>query len=428
MTPDLIIEFGPRAILSLAGILTLMMGVWYVDRTWDEKGAAAYERAKAKNNNKKDVTIPEEDLDEAFPFPIAFLLGWVIFAASYLFSTDGGTVLNFDPFNLGAIVFSLILAAAASVPMGDAVRYRKGGKKKKLSMVFVLSWLGLTVTSGLATDIGATAFILGGIGAVCIIASMKLLWKYRKMGDSWEQEGRPNSNPIVYNMGGPLFVLGWFLFWISMAGTTEGTIDSGLPIYFNLRTALAFFAGCGMVPIVMMIDYAHDEGSKYVGLGTEGKYFGRLFESFIPFLTLWILFGVSSFIAIDNAFVAPDTRHWLLLGTCVLQAITAGILIQTAVYKGNMGQKRKRSMLFVLLFLALAYNIGLDGGIAQTLAFIGVPLIIAGQVTVFKNRKRGDYWMINKKINPNPIVYSVGEPLFMAGWIILSLAISQPML
>ena len=29
--------------------------------------------------------------------------------------------------------------------------------------------------------------------------------------------------------------------------------------------------------------------------------------------------------------------------------------------------------------------------------------------------------------NPNPIVYSVGEPLFMAGWILLSLAIALPM-
>ncbi len=52
MTPDLIIEFGPRSLLSLVGILTLMSGVWYVDRTWDEKGAAAYERAKAKGGDK----------------------------------------------------------------------------------------------------------------------------------------------------------------------------------------------------------------------------------------------------------------------------------------------------------------------------------------------------------------------------------------
>jgi hypothetical protein len=25
-----------------------------------------------------------------------------------------------------------------------------------------------------------------------------------KMGDTWEQQGKPNPNPVVYNMGGPL--------------------------------------------------------------------------------------------------------------------------------------------------------------------------------------------------------------------------------
>ena len=423
MTPDLIIEFGPRSILSFIGIIILMAGVWYVDRTWDEKASAAYERA-----NGKDTEKFQKDLDAAFPFPIAFILGWIIFASAYLFSTDGATALNISPINLGAIAFSLILATVASVPMGDAVRYRKGKKKKKLSMLFVLSWLGLTVTSGLSTDIGSYSFILGGLGAVSIIASMKLLWKYRKMGDSWEQDGKPNPNPIVYNMGGPLFVFGWFLFWLSMASATGATADSGLEIYFNARTALAFFAACGMVPIVMMLDYAHDEGGKYVGLGTDGKHFGRFLEGPIPFLTLWTLFGLSSFIAIDNSFVTPDTRRWLLLANGILQAIMAGGFIQTALYKGNMVLKTRLSMLFVLLFLTLALNIGFDGGIARYLAFAGAILVVVGQKTVFGDRKRGDYWMLNKKVNPNPIVYSVGEPLFMAGWILLALAISQPML
>lgn len=428
MTPNLFIEFGPRALLSLVGILILMGGVWYVDRTWDEKGSAAYARAKAKGNDANKVIIPEKDLDAAFPFPILFILGWVIFASSYLFSTDGSATLDLNPSNLAAIAFSLVLAAVASVPMGDAVRYRKSGKKKKLSMMFVLSWVGLTMVSGLSANTGALSFILGGLGAASIVVSMKLLWKYRKMGDSWEQEGRPNPNPIVYNMGGPLFILGWFLFWIAMSSTTGEGLDSGLPIYFNLRTALAFFAGVGMVPVVMMIDYAHDEGGKYVGLGTDGAHFGRLMEGPIPFLTMWTLFGLASFLAIDNALVTPDTRRWLLLANCVLQAIVAGGFIQTALYKGNMVLKTRLSMIFVLLFLTLALNIGFDGGLARYLALAGAVLVVAGQKTVFQDRKRGDYWMIHKTVNPNPIVYSVGEPLFMTGWILLSLAMSQPML
>ena len=116
-----------------------------------------------------------------------------------------------------------------------------------------------------------------------------------------------------------------------------------------------------MVPVVMMIDYAHDEGAEYVGFGTDGSFFGRFLETPIPFLTMWTLFGFSSFLAIDNTIMNPDLRQWLLLANCVLQAIVAGILIQTALYKGDMAGKNKFSMGFLLLFLLLAINLGLYG-------------------------------------------------------------------
>ena len=127
--PDIFIEFGPRSILSIVGIITLISGVWYVDRTWDEKGSKAYQ--KAKSNNPNNVTIPKEDLDAAFPFPIAFLLGWALFAISYLFPTNGDFSMELGIANMVAVVFSLLLGVIASVPMGDAVRNRKAKKKMR---------------------------------------------------------------------------------------------------------------------------------------------------------------------------------------------------------------------------------------------------------------------------------------------------------
>jgi hypothetical protein len=177
----------------------------------------------------------------------------------------------------------------------------------------------------------------------------------------------------------------------------------------------------------MMLDYAHDEGSEFTGFGTEGKFFGRFFESPIPFLIMWSLFGFSSFWAIENTMLNLDLRLWLLFANCVLQGLVAGVFIQTALYKRNLGLKNKLSIIFVLLFLTLAINIGFDGGVPRYLAIVGAVLVIMGQKTVFANRKRGDYWMENDAVNPNPIVYSVGEPLFMLGWILLSIAMSIPM-
>jgi hypothetical protein len=74
----------------------------------------------------------------------------------------------------------------------------------------------------------------------------------------------------------------------------------------------------------------------------------------------------------------------------------------------------------------LAIELGFSGGIRLGLSLPGAILIIAGQKTVFGDRKRGDDWMETQEVNPNPIVYSYGEPLFMTGWILMSLVMSIP--
>ena len=424
ISPDLLLAYGPRALLSLGGIVTLVTGVWHVDRTWDEKGSKAYARVKKDAKPGEKVVIPEKDLDAAFPFPWAFLLGWAMFAASYLFPVDGSTTMQTSTPVLAAVVISLLLGIVASVPMGDAVRNRKDKKKAFLGMSFLILWILLTIVS--STLNGKVAMVCCPIGMISIITSMKILWKNRKMGDTWEQEGKPNPNPVVYNLGGPLFVTGWFFFWIGMASTDQVNGLSGLPIYFTIRSALAFMSGCGMVPIVMMLDYAHDEGAEYVGFGTDGRYWGRFLETPIPFIIAWTGLGISALLPFN--FENTTTRQWLILANCILQGIDAGVLIQTALYEGDMARKNKWSLPFVILFLALAINVGIHGGVALALGLAGAILIIAGQKTVFGDRKRGDYFMQNNgKNNPNPIVYSFGEPLFMTGWILMAWAVSLPM-
>ena len=162
VSPDLILAYGPRAFLSLTGIVTLVTGVWHVDRTWDEKGSKAYERAK-KDSSGGTVTIPTKDLDDAFPFPWAFLLGWAMFAISFLFPVDGSTAIVTSPSILAAVGCSLALGVIASVPMGEAVRNRNGPRKAMLGMLFLLFWILLTVASSLAN--GKTATMFCPIGA-----------------------------------------------------------------------------------------------------------------------------------------------------------------------------------------------------------------------------------------------------------------------
>jgi hypothetical protein len=439
------------------------------DRSWDEKGSAAYKKhasITASNNTKQQETetkdstsasaplvsppkeplpqVPLEELQAAFPFPWAFLVGWTLLGTSYFCPLDGTS----KPWigsgaAMGAAAVCLALAWIASVPMGDAVMTRNGTRKLRLSMLFVSSWVVLVVVSGLAmptSDMETVQTACRAVGAVMIIASMKVLWKFRKMGDTWEQEGKPNPNPVVYNMGGPLFVFGWFLFWVGMAATATATLvaegmedpfDKGIPIYFTARTALAVFSGCGMVPVVMGLDYAHDEGAEFTGFGTDGRFFGRFLESPLPFLFTWTLFGLCAWLPFPSSVGEITALQWIILVNCVAQGVDAGLLIQTALYKGDMAGKMRWSIPFVLMFVTLAVEIGyLTPGSSRRFWMLSLPgafLIVLGQKTVFGDRKRGDYWMETKQVNPNPIVYSYGEPFFMTGWILLTLAMSIPL-
>jgi hypothetical protein len=313
-----------------------------VDRSWDEIGSEAYKRAVLNSKDSTEskvptsktplagapsVEIPTKDLQDAFPFPTAFLIGWALFGVSFFSPVDGSSDFQITWYALFAAAICMALGWIASVPMGDAVMSRNGPKKAKLGLAFVSSWLLLTIFSGWS-ELSTVHAVFRALGAVCIIASMKILWKFRKMGDTWEQEGKPNPNPVVYNMGGPLFVFGWFLFWVGMASTHQDT-DSvtgfiSIPIYFNARSALAFFSGCGMVPVVMCLDYAHDEGAEFVGFGTDGRYFGRFYESPVPFILHWALFGFSSLLPWDGSSSSATTTTWLewvILFNCIAEGI-----------------------------------------------------------------------------------------------------------
>ena len=73
-----------------------------------------------------------------------------------------------------------------------------------LGLLFVSSWLVLSISTGLDSELhlrnGGLSIACCLAGAVLIIASMKILWANRKMGDTWEQKGEPNPDFVVYNL------------------------------------------------------------------------------------------------------------------------------------------------------------------------------------------------------------------------------------
>ena len=492
----IVLVLGYRSLIALAGYLVMQVGLWHAEFKWDEEGSAAYLAAAGKDNGSTPeeleavdmgkVTIPEDKLRESFPIPWGFLLGWWIWGISYLFPLDTNATVNPTGFGIAALIICFFVSFVASIPMSDAVMHRNPGKKKKLSLMFLLGWISLGIMSALdvrkqLNDTNspfdqAHVWVLCLLGPFTIILSQKILFESRKIGTFWEGAGKPNFHPvsecassycacdvlthvayllpaamqIVYNMGGPLFVWGWFFFWIGISGMAINLQEANIypdrsfwyiPIFLNWRTCLGFLAGCGMVPVVRFLDYSHDEDGPWLGensegkvfrkwwLGTDGTYFGIFLESPWPFVTAWSLFGFSSFLTFDNS-IKVGAREAIILANCILQGIDAGILIQANLYAGNMAGKNKFSLPFVALFLALGINIGSRWDWrALALSLPGTILIILGQKTVFGARKRGDYTMKNAgKANPynKVFVYSWGEVFFMMGWILICWGLSMP--
>ena len=471
---------GFRAAVALVGYLIMQVGLWRAELRWDQLGSAAFLEAALKEDQGENasggmtpeeladidfgdnVVITEDKKKEAFPVPWGFLVGWWIWGLSYLLPLDGSA--NISPTVYGGLATAVcvLISFVASVPMSEAVMNRRPMKKKLLSLTFLLGWISLGVLSAL--DVVTQLEGLDGLGAhglvwtlcilgpITIILSQKILFESRKMGTLWETSGKPNFNPIVYNMGGPLFVWGWFCLILGTSGV-PGIVNSDdvyqqpesgaptLPLLLNWRTLTAFFGGCCMVPVVRFLDYSHDLDGAWCGkneegavfkrwwLGTDGTHFGLFLESPWPFIMAWTIFGFSSFLSADNN-ISPDALAIAMLVICVLQGVDAGILIQQNLYAGNMKGKSMFSIPFVVLFLALAIIIGSHWGWrALGLSLPGAILIVLGQKTVFADRRRGDYTMQNGgRANPyeKVLVYSWGEVFFMAGWILICWGAAMP--
>ena len=471
---------GFRAAVALLGYLIMQIGLWRAELRWDEMGSAAYLEVAATMVEQEvsggmtpeeldavdfgdKVVIPEDKKKEAFPVPWGFLVGWWVWGLSYLLPLDGSA--NISPTVYGGVAMAVcfVVSFVASVPMSDAVMNRRPMKKKLLSLAFLLGWITLGVMSALdvvtqldfergeASKDQGLVWTFCMLGPFTVILSQKILFESRKMGTLWETSGKPNFNPIVYNMGGPLFVWGWFCLLMGTSGMPRminlddlyeqpGSLPK-LPLFLNWRTLIAFLGGCCMVPVVRFLDYSHDLDGPWCGennegavfkrwwLGTDGTFFGLFLESPWPFVMAWTTFGFSSFITANNT-LSPDILAIVMLVNCVIQGIDAGILIQQNLYAGNMKGKQRYSMPFVVLFLALAINIGSHWGWrALGLSLPGAILIILGQKTVFGDRRRGDYTMQNGgKANPyeKVLVYSWGEVFFMMGWILICWGAAMP--
>ena len=140
-----------------------------------------------------------------------------------------------------------------------------------------------------------------------------------------------------------------------------------IEIEIGLRALLAVLGIVTLIAGVWHVDRAHDEGAEFVGFGTDGSVHGRLFETPIPFIGLWVVFGFASFLSPTDSATGPI----ILAALAITMGLFVGLWVQKAIY------------------------------LAQQ-----------------------DALMQTSEPNPHPVVYSYGVMLFPIGWILVSWAAS----
>ena len=223
----LVIEFNYKNLLILISIFAIVIGYLRAERIWDEEGSKIYHQAKkdaggdGKGEKSKEVSVSEEKLKKVSPRPFLIIVGWVLLGVSFVLDPKGGLSDSAShPIRQICILNCCCIAYLTSVSIPATVRARDMEANTRLNALMMLNWASLAMYAGwndkLAYRNSYLSHLFGMLTVVCVGVSSRILWTHRKMGASWDKEGRPNSNPKVYSPSLPILVLGWFFFFLSL--------------------------------------------------------------------------------------------------------------------------------------------------------------------------------------------------------------------
>jgi hypothetical protein len=169
--PAFAVIYGPRALLSLLGISTIISGTWKAENTFDELGVKAFENANAAGLEPvayfdEISNINKEELDSACPIPWLALAGWVVLALAHFVPHQ----IVFGSFQI-AFTLPAMIGAVSCLTIGFLIAWpiREAYNNRDLkSMVLNYQILAAFATILVGSMIAANArgpFWLGPIGS-----------------------------------------------------------------------------------------------------------------------------------------------------------------------------------------------------------------------------------------------------------------------
>lgn len=264
------------------------------------------------------------------------------------------------------------------------------------------------------------------------------------MGVSWDLEGVPSSNIVCQSLGTLALLFGVFLFWIGTNAIREvdfnvpGTILY-FPIYTNYKGVLAFVAAFVLIiPSLLALDLAFDEGSEPNGFSLDGRTFveaskqvtavtlepfAGLVETPVFFLLGWTLLGLCAFMPFGEGFTIQK------IFMCIIPIGIGGVYslkLLPAYWKADQVEFKTWRNAYHLLMIFLSVATGVGGGAPLLMSMFGVFFILLGQHLDMLERKRGTWWLQERELNPHPTVFGIGQPIYLLGWMFLCLSMAIP--
>ena len=480
--PDGVILLSARAWTSMIGIIMIIVGQWQADKIWDDTvfvegpmtddehpdstnaatstannvAAAASEIVDSAyvymDSTYRAITdrngIDYDRIHKLYTGPSGFslcvaMIGWSLLCISFLLECHMIPNTWHISFLTGThFIVGLILAFIQTMLLPLAIRHRTVHVHVHF---FTLALFCCYVILGLLLvfDRNESPIWLPIVATISIAIAPNLLWYCRKRGDTYDRVAILTPRPVMYNVGGPILITGWFMLWIAMNYIHEENPDRAyLPIYWTSRTAVAFEGIITIFAAYWATGYAHDEhddADQIAAMETLSRsenlnrtprplkafIFGRILETRIFFVLAWSMISVSVFLPTFY----EGGRFWkiLLFLTLISQGFAIGVQHVLGVRAGDANKLHKWSWVAECLFiLIIIFSYISNGYFAGLLVLLGVLFIFGGWRLLQSDRKRGTYWIEHRSSNPNWTVYSYGVLLFPFGLLLFAWGLSIP--
>eukprot|EP00977_Amphora_coffeiformis_P002187 scaffold425_cov175-Amphora_coffeaeformis.AAC.46 len=448
--PGLILLLNARTVVSLVGIVFLVVGNFWWNRIWESYHPDQASGSGAVGNDAYHA-MGEGRLPPRFNKIAA--LGWGMLAFSYLLDRRYWMEFDHDLSMVHYLAISLILAVGAlqSFLIPRSLVDGSSDSTDDMKVVYVSIFCLSILTDGFLNTYfypGSPSW-MGPLGAVCITCAPYVLFLARRKGEAMESEQNmerdgiatnfPEHRVYVFNLGGPLTVIGWFLWWVSMNCVIIIPNQYFLQIFISNRTYVAFAGAALVVTVHWMVGYALDatpptNNKEDVGnmiknapaFGAGTVLFGDADEIPVAMALAWGVFGFCVFLPFIVGW-EPFVTFTLLLGV----GFSFAMQQTNGTREHDMEAVTRWGRCADVGMLLSAVITGVHGrATAVALMFVGFLMTSYGVLALRADCKIGRSWLqqqdtvVLAMTRDRPQVYSYGALAFPLGMIVLAWGLS----